>query len=188
MRKSKTRPKRSPKAHEPEQAGRYLELMNFRTPEDAYLRVKEMASDLSDNQHLIRSCIFDLHAAIELELRRIIFHTFKAQLFLTSDEKQNEKTIAALEKQWGGSVSWKCTGYFVRCLSHGPIQTSNQLDRSTTPEISRPTAMRLIGFCTRAEIPSQRRTALRKCISTSGRCAKRLPSSSTEQSSDQCAF
>lgn len=57
-----------------------------------------MASGLSDSQHLIRSCIFDLHAAVELELRRIIYHTFKSQLFLTSDEKQNEKTIAAMEK------------------------------------------------------------------------------------------
>jgi hypothetical protein len=35
---------------------------------------------------------------MELELRRILYHTFKAQLFLTSDEQQNGKTIAAMER------------------------------------------------------------------------------------------
>jgi hypothetical protein len=80
---------------------RYLDLMNFRTPDEAYVRVKELASELSDDQHQIRSCIFDLHAAIELELQRIMYHTFKDQLFLTSDEVQNEKTIAAFDKAIG---------------------------------------------------------------------------------------
>jgi len=82
--KSKQIRKRVPKTKQ--SPTKYLDLMNFRSPEEAYARVKEMASDLSDDQHLIRSCIFDLHAAVELGLRRILFHTFKGQLFLTSDE------------------------------------------------------------------------------------------------------
>ncbi len=76
----------------------YLDLMNFRTPEEAYMRVKQWSSDLTDDEHLIRSCIFDLHAAVEIELRRIFYHTFKAHLFLTDDEERNEKTIANFDK------------------------------------------------------------------------------------------
>src|ERR1017187_5298544 len=77
---------------------RYLDLMNFRTPEEAYVRVKQWSSDLTDDEHLIRSCIFDLHAAVEIELRRIFYHTFKAHLFLTDDEEKNAKTLATFDK------------------------------------------------------------------------------------------
>jgi DNA-directed RNA polymerase subunit F len=98
MKKSKRIRKSAVSSEEPQRPDRYLELMNFSSPEEAYERVKELASGLSDNQHLIRSCIFDLHAAIELELRRILYHTFKAQLFLTSDEKKNSATIAEMDK------------------------------------------------------------------------------------------
>jgi hypothetical protein len=84
--------------NEREKSDRYLNLMNFRSPEEAYSKVKELASSLSDDQHRIRSCIFDLHAVVELELRRIFYHTFRAQLFLTNDEDGNEKTTAAFDK------------------------------------------------------------------------------------------
>lgn len=77
---------------------KYLSLMNFQTPEEAYKSVKELASNLSDDEHLIRSCIFDLHAAVELELRRIFYHTFKDQLFLTDNEGDNEKVLSAFDK------------------------------------------------------------------------------------------
>jgi hypothetical protein len=77
---------------------RYLELMNFRTAEEAYARVKDLASELSDDQHLIRSCIFDLHAGVEIELRRIIFHTFRPQLFLTDDEIENKRVLSQFDK------------------------------------------------------------------------------------------
>lgn len=77
---------------------RYLDLMSFRSAEEAYAEVKRLASDLSDDEHLIRSCIFDLHAAVEIELRRILYHTFHAQLFLTDDEPQNARTIADFDK------------------------------------------------------------------------------------------
>lgn len=61
--------------------------MNPGTPQQAYAEIKKLASDLTDDEHLIRSCIFDLHAAVEVELRRIYYHTFKPHLFLTDDEK-----------------------------------------------------------------------------------------------------
>jgi hypothetical protein len=80
---------------------RYLELMNFKSSEEAYAQVRDLASQLTNDQHLIRSCIFDLHAIVEVELRRVFYHTFKAQLFLTDDEIENKKTIAKFGKTIG---------------------------------------------------------------------------------------
>ena len=78
---------------------RYLKLMSLESPEQAYAEIKKLASGLSDSEHLVRSCIFDLHATVELELRRIFYHTFKAHLFLTDDEQKNEKVIADFSKR-----------------------------------------------------------------------------------------
>jgi len=79
----------------------YLDLLNISSASDAYAAVKELASSLSDDEHLIRSCIFDLHAAVEIELRRIFYHTFKAQLFLTDDEEKNKEALADFDKMIG---------------------------------------------------------------------------------------
>jgi hypothetical protein len=79
----------------------YLELLNIGSAEDAHAAVKDLASSLSDDEHSIRSCIFDLHAAVEIELRRIFYHTFKAQLFLTDDEEKNKGTLAEFDKMIG---------------------------------------------------------------------------------------
>jgi hypothetical protein len=85
-------------AQQPPSPNRYLELLNFKTREEAYQKVKEMASNLTEDQHAVRSCIFDLHALVELELRRIYYHLFKQLLFLTDDEAENERTLAEFDK------------------------------------------------------------------------------------------
>jgi|SRR5712671_7606761 len=83
------------------QGKRYMDLLNLKSREEAYQKVKELSSDLTDQQHTIRSCIFDLHAAVEIELRRIYYHVFKALLFLTDDEAENAKKIAELDRVVG---------------------------------------------------------------------------------------
>jgi len=75
-----------------------MDLLNLHSADEAYAEVKKLASALTEEQHHIRSCIFDLHAAVEAELRRIFYHTFKAQLFLTHDEKQNDDTLKKFDK------------------------------------------------------------------------------------------
>jgi hypothetical protein len=80
---------------------RYLEMLNVHSAKEGYAVVKELASSLSDDEHLIRSCIFDLHAAVENELRRIFYHTFKPHLFLTNDEAKNKETLADFDKMIG---------------------------------------------------------------------------------------
>jgi hypothetical protein len=72
-----------------EDRGRYLDLLNLASAEEAYAEVKKLASHLSDQDHHIRSCIFDIHAAVENELRRIFHHTFHRQLFIADDEEKN---------------------------------------------------------------------------------------------------
>jgi hypothetical protein len=84
-------------AQQPHSSKTYLELLDIKTREEAYQRVKEI-SDLTDEQHTVRSCIFDLHAAVELELRRIYYHLFKQLLFLTDDQMENKKTLSEFEK------------------------------------------------------------------------------------------
>jgi len=71
---------------------RYLDLLSISNPQDAYREIKALSSGLSDDDHLIRSCIFDMHAAVEIELRRILYHHMKPLLFMTENEKENEKT------------------------------------------------------------------------------------------------
>ncbi|SRR6266478_8984941 len=98
----------------PRSGDRYLDLMNFRTSEEAYQKVREWTSNLSDREHTVRSCIFDLQALVEVELRRIYYHLFKQLLFLTSDDVENQKTLAEFDK-----VIMACTRFRrhrVRCF------------------------------------------------------------------------
>ena len=89
-------------AIQPNSAERYMDILDVKTREEAYQKVKEMASNLTDEQHTVRSCIFDLHAFVEEELRRIYYHLFKQLLFLTDDELQNQQTLADFDKTIGG--------------------------------------------------------------------------------------
>jgi hypothetical protein len=77
---------------------RYMDLLNIKDEASALIQIKELASDLTDHEHLIRSCIFDLHAAVEIELRRIFFWHFQFLLFFTDDEKLNKKIKSNFEK------------------------------------------------------------------------------------------
>jgi hypothetical protein len=87
-----------PRTRKPQSGRRYLDLMNFTTPEEAYQKILEMASDLNNKEHIVRSCIFDLQALVELELRRVYYHLFKQLLPFTDDEEENQKTLAQFDK------------------------------------------------------------------------------------------
>jgi hypothetical protein len=76
---------------------KYMDLLNIQNEIQVHEEIKKMSSNLSDKEHLIRSSILEMHAAVEIELRRIFYHTFYSHLFLTNDEKQNEKTIKNFE-------------------------------------------------------------------------------------------
>jgi hypothetical protein len=44
---------------------RYMDLINCSTPEEVYVRVREWSSDLTEQEHIVRSTILDIHADIE---------------------------------------------------------------------------------------------------------------------------
>jgi hypothetical protein len=81
-----------------EAKNRYMDLLNITDENSVLSQIKHLTSDLTDQEHLIRSCIFDLHAAAEVELRRIFFRHFQFLLFLTDNKEANKKTKDSFEK------------------------------------------------------------------------------------------
>lgn len=79
-------------------SNKYLELVGFNTPEEAYKKIKEWTSHVSDDDHFVRSVIFDIHAGLETCLRRIVYHHFKTLLFQTGEEANDKKVESDLEK------------------------------------------------------------------------------------------
>jgi hypothetical protein len=75
-----------------------MDFLDIKDEESVLVRIKQLASDLTDHEHLIRSCIFDLHAAVEFELRRIFFWHFQSLLFFTDDTERNKKIKTSFEK------------------------------------------------------------------------------------------
>jgi hypothetical protein len=73
-------------------------MINVKSPSEAYEYVKQLSSALTDDEHLVRSCIFDLHAAVEIELKRVFSHTFSPLLFRADDDDQNRESEEALDK------------------------------------------------------------------------------------------
>ncbi len=80
------------------QHNKYLDLVGFSTPEEAYKKIQSWVSGLSNDEHLIRSTIFDIHAGIELLLKQIIYHYLKALVFQTNNEKENKKALEPFDK------------------------------------------------------------------------------------------
>jgi len=65
----------------------YLDLVGFGSPEEAYKKIKEWSSELSDDDHFVRSVIFDIHAGIEYLLREILYAHFKTIIFQDSTDE-----------------------------------------------------------------------------------------------------
>lgn len=89
---------------------RYMDLLNITDEKTVLQSIQHLVSDLSDHDHLVRSCILDLHAAVEIELRRILFFHFQPLLYLTDDKDQNRRIKQRFEKMidnLGWSGMWR---------------------------------------------------------------------------------
>ena len=80
---------------------RYLDLINFKSAKEIYERIDDLPDESDEFEHLVRYLIFDLHAATEIEFRRILYHTFRHQLFLTNDRNHND----SMEKELSNMIS-----------------------------------------------------------------------------------
>jgi hypothetical protein len=147
---------------------RYLDLLDLRTPQKAYDEVRKMASSLSNDEHLTRSCIFDLHAAAETELRRIFYHTFKAHLFLTDDEEENAKALAKFDKMIGKLSFMDMYRVLQPIFKSWPYPELHSIEEinKTRNLAAHKDSTEAVTY--RAATLLKVQTALLKCISTSG--------------------
>ena len=76
---------------------RYMDLINCQSPEEVYARVREWSSDLSDQEHLIRSTILDIQADIERTLKQVLYQILLPLVFHGNDEVEHEAHKAKLE-------------------------------------------------------------------------------------------
>ena len=81
---------------------RFLDVINFRAAREQFERITTLPPNCPESDELIRYFIFDLHAAIEIELRRILYHTFQPQLFITGDDPQDDRVRRDLARMIGG--------------------------------------------------------------------------------------
>lgn len=81
---------------------RYLDLVGFDTPEQAYKKIKEWTSNLTDNDHFVRSVIFDIHAGIEILFRQIFSHYFRPIIFETGKESEDKKVFSDFQEMVEG--------------------------------------------------------------------------------------
>ncbi len=78
---------------------KYLQVLGLSATDDIVSKIKFLSSDLSDEEHIIRSCIFDIHANIERLLKEAFKKTFSCHLFFVdNNEKHNKSIVSDQEK------------------------------------------------------------------------------------------
>ncbi len=78
----------------------YAELLHCETPEEVRERVREWSSSLSDDDHLVRSTILDIHASLEFRLKQIVFLQMLPLLghYSDSDAAKQKRDVSKLEQ------------------------------------------------------------------------------------------
>lgn len=66
--------------------GDYMKLISCRTPEEVYERVRGWSSDLSKDEHLVRSTILDIQANLEGQLKFVLNQVLTTVLFPANDD------------------------------------------------------------------------------------------------------
>jgi hypothetical protein len=69
--------------------GDFMKLISCRTPEEVYERVRGWSSDLSQDEHLVRSTILDIQASLEGQLKYVLNQVLMTVLFQGSDRTKN---------------------------------------------------------------------------------------------------
>ena len=74
--------------------GEYVDLINCSSHEEAFQRVREWSSTLSEHEHLIRSTILDIHASVERLLKQVLYHVLVGYMFHDDEEEWTRSTEA----------------------------------------------------------------------------------------------
>ena len=90
----------------------YLKILGLDETADAVSKIKFLSSGLSDEEHIIRSCIFDIHATIERLLRELFKRTFNCHLFFNDNDPEHNKAIVLEQEKALNKLSflevWRC--------------------------------------------------------------------------------
>lgn len=70
--------------------GKYAELIGAETPEEVYQKVRQWTSNLTEKEHLIRSIILDIHAALENRLKEILGGVLSPLIINWGDDEKYE--------------------------------------------------------------------------------------------------
>ncbi len=105
----------------------YTELINCTTPKEVYARVREWTTTLSNDEHLIRSSILEIHAGVERELKRVLHDILLPLVILDGDEKEDKKRLAALETSIDKMSFSQVDRLLAPCLSTSPTLTQFSL-------------------------------------------------------------
>ena len=71
--------------------GKYAELIGAGSPEEVYQKVRKWTSNLSEEEHLIRSIILDIHATLESRLKEILRRVLSPLIVSWGDREQHER-------------------------------------------------------------------------------------------------
>jgi hypothetical protein len=64
-----------------------MKLIKCEAPEQVYRRVREWTSELTDDEHLVRSTILDVHASLEGRLKYVLYDLLVGAMFRDLDEE-----------------------------------------------------------------------------------------------------
>ncbi|MCI0553891.1 MAG: hypothetical protein L0287_23320 [Anaerolineae bacterium] len=78
--------------------GEYMELLNCKSADEVYEKVRGWSSELSAHEHLVRSTILDIQASLEGLLKDVYYQILLTVLFQGEDEAENEKARDDLYK------------------------------------------------------------------------------------------
>ncbi len=76
----------------------FAKMINCRTPQEVYARVRTWSSPLSDHEHLVRSTILDIQANVERQLKRILHLHLRRLVFIGEDVAKAAKCQDSLLK------------------------------------------------------------------------------------------
>jgi hypothetical protein len=75
----------------------YTRLINCTTADEVQRAVREWSSDRSEQEHLIRSSILDMHANVEIALKQVLYQHMLTILFQDGNEVEDRKRREVLE-------------------------------------------------------------------------------------------
>jgi len=76
----------------------YMDLLHCETRDEVMQRVREWSSDLSEEDHLIRSTILEIHLNVENRLKLLFYHTLLPLVWEGDDKDEVERYRASLLK------------------------------------------------------------------------------------------